>query len=84
MFDVFRDLMPLVQFKKCEKHPWMSVNFSNTPPWGFFAFLKLYKWYQIAQRITHVSYCIFYGINPFLAQCSFSINPENVRKPLAF
>ena len=24
---------------------------SNTPPWVFFTFVKLYKWYQIAQRI---------------------------------
>ena len=32
---------------KCEKHSW-----SNTPPWVFFTFLKLYKWYQIAQSIT--------------------------------
>ena len=26
---------------------------SNTPPWMFFTFLKLYKRYQIAQSITH-------------------------------
>ena len=25
---------------------------SNTPPWVFFTFFKLYKWYQIAQNIT--------------------------------
>ena len=25
---------------------------SNTSPWVFFMFSKLYKWYQIAQRIT--------------------------------
>ena len=24
---------------------------SNTPPWMFFTFIKLYKWYHIAQRI---------------------------------
>ena len=24
----------------------------NTPPWVFLTFFKLYKWYQIAQRIT--------------------------------
>ena len=24
----------------------------NTPPWVFFTFFKLYKWYQIAQRMT--------------------------------
>ena len=30
-----------------------SCNFSkiNTPPWVFFTFFKLHKWYQIAQRI---------------------------------
>ena len=40
-----RDLVPFVQFKKREKHPCRSVNFSktNTPPWVFFTFLKLYK-----------------------------------------
>ena len=26
---------------------------SNTPPWVFFTFLKLYKWHQIAQSITY-------------------------------
>ena len=31
-----------------------ACNFTkiNTPPWVFFTFLKLYKRYQIAQRIT--------------------------------
>ena len=24
---------------------------SNTPSWVFFTFIKLHKWYQIAQRI---------------------------------
>ena len=28
---------------------------SNTPPWAFFVFLKLYKWYQIAQNITYMT-----------------------------
>ena len=27
--DVLRDLVPFVQFKKCEKHPWRSVTFSK-------------------------------------------------------
>ena len=58
--DALRNLVPFVQFKKCEKHPWRSVNFnqvtkSNTPPWMFFTFFKLYKWYQIAQNITYSS-----------------------------
>ena len=25
----------------------------NTPPWVFFTFFKLYKWYQILQRTTY-------------------------------
>ena len=27
--DTLRDLVPFVQFKKREKHPWRSVTFSN-------------------------------------------------------
>ena len=50
-FDALRDLLPFAQFKKREKHPWRSVtlllvcNFtkSNTLPWVFFTFFKLYK-----------------------------------------
>ena len=60
------DLVPFVQFKTCEKQPWRSAkllacNFtkSNTPPWVFFTFFKLYRWYQIAQNITFVS-CMHY------------------------
>ena len=57
-------MVPLVQFKKREKQPWRSVNFSrvagfslhftkiNTPLWLFLTFFKLYKWYQIVQRTT--------------------------------
>ena len=32
-----------------------ACNFTkiNTPPWVFFTFFKLYKCYQIAQRITY-------------------------------
>ena len=55
--DALRDLVPSVQFKKREKHPWRSVTFSkvakktllkkfaksNTPPWVFFTFFKLYE-----------------------------------------
>ena len=48
---------------KTWKHPWRSIKFSkvadlqvsggNTPPWLFFMFFKLGKWYQIAQSITY-------------------------------
>ena len=27
---------------------------SNTPPWVFFTFFKLYKWYQIAQSVSYI------------------------------
>ena len=27
---------------------------SNTPPWVFFTFIELYKWYQIVQRTTYM------------------------------
>ena len=58
-----RNLVSFVQFKKREENPWRNVNFSkvagftkiNTPPWLFFTFFKLYKWYRIAQRITYHS-----------------------------
>ena len=29
MFGALRDLVPFVQFKKREKHPWRSVNYSK-------------------------------------------------------
>ena len=61
------DLAPFVEFKKKrEEHPYRSVTFtskvvglvcnfskSNTPPWVFFTFFKLYKWYQTAQHIMY-------------------------------
>ena len=44
-----RDLIPFLQFKKREKHPWRSVTFSKvagfSPPWVLFTFFKLYIWY---------------------------------------
>ena len=44
--DALRDLVPFLQFKKHEKHPWRSVNLSkvagftkiNTTPWVFLTF----------------------------------------------
>ena len=55
--DVLLDLVPFVQFKKREKHPWRSITFtkSNASPWVLFTFFKLYKWYQIAQHITYLT-----------------------------
>ena len=31
----------------------LQASKSNTPTWVLFTFFKLYKWYQIAQRITY-------------------------------
>ena len=33
---------------------------SNTPPWLFFTFFKLRKWYQIAQSITYIHPYAYY------------------------
>ena len=33
--------------------PTSNFTIINTPPWVFFMFFKLYKWYQIAQNITY-------------------------------
>ena len=38
----------------CQKAEACDFNKSNAPPWVFFTFLKLYTWYQIAQRVTNV------------------------------
>ena len=40
MCDAVRDLVAFVQFKKPEKHPWRSVNFSKVAGWPA-ALLKL-------------------------------------------
>ena len=31
--DALRNLVPFVQFKKCEKHPWRSITFSKVVGW---------------------------------------------------
>ena len=46
--DVLLNLVPFVQFEK-QENTHGGVIFStksNTPPWLFFTFFKLYKWYQ--------------------------------------
>ena len=61
---------------KMWKHPWRSVTFSksNTPPWVFFVFLTLYKWYQIAQSIT-INLAKYYE-----EKKTFQINKRGVKK----
>ena len=38
---------------------------SNTPSWVFLTFLKLYKWYQIAQSVTYALF-LFFPVRFFL------------------
>ena len=68
--DALRDLVLFVQFKICEKHPWMSnlkalqVEISNltesiSTPRVFSTLFKLYKFHQIAQRITYEDIVLF-------------------------
>ena len=52
IWDALHDLVPFAQFKKREKAEACNFTKGNTPPWVFFTFLKLYKWYEIAQSIT--------------------------------
>ena len=40
-------LLAKLQAKGC------SFTKSSTPPWVFFTFFKLYKWYQIMQNISY-------------------------------
>ena len=55
-----RDLVPLVQFKKHEKHLWRTVTFTKVKVIKvalvhecFSHFYKFDKWYQIMQSITY-------------------------------
>ena len=60
------NLVPFVQFKKRVK-AWklLYLTKSNTPPWVFFTFLKLYSWYQIVQTITNIYYAKLIGLFPW-------------------
>ena len=62
--DALRNLVPIVEFKK--------QHFSM----GVFTFFELYKWYQIAQRITIYK--------PIFYESFYFATPENKRKPLFF
>ena len=63
--NALRDLLSSVQFLKRKKHPWKNVTFSKVagfsiiPSWVVSTFLKLYKWYQIAQSISYQSPYLF-------------------------
>ena len=90
--DALRDFVLFVQFKKHAKHPWRSVTFSKvagwspqksyTPPWVFFTFFKLYKWYQIPQSLSSVleetNVVINFSIDPFYKYASENQRFDNV------
>ena len=69
IWDILHDLVPFVQFKKRENTHVRVLTFSqvadftksNNHPWVFFTFLKLYKWYQIAQRTKYIPRKMFIG-----------------------
>ena len=64
--DAFRDLVHLYNLKnvknihggvlllvKLQNEVWNFIK-TFTPTWTFFTFLKLYKWYQIAQSVSNI------------------------------
>ena len=77
-YDALRSLVPFVQFKKREKHPWRSLTFSkitcnfnknNTLQWMFLTFFKFYEWYQIAQSVS-IKDCTVESHNGYPLRCS--------------
>ena len=54
-----------------------ACNFTKcyTPPWVFFAFFKLYKWYQIVQSITFALRRL---------QTSYRVYSGRINKPINF
>ena len=58
---------------------------ANTPPWVFFTFFKLYKWYQIVQRITydvHMSWTSNECLKNVRVKFKYPLVNENESQPL--
>ena len=63
IYDALRDLVPLYNLKNLKNTQGRVLQLvrlqastfiftkSNTPPWLFFMFFELYKWFQIVQSI---------------------------------
>ena len=51
---------------------WLACNFTkiNTPPWVFFTFFKLCKWYLIAQRIILLKVTLLHGCFSRFLNCT--------------
>ena len=62
-------MLPLkLQAKAC------NFTESNTPPWVFFTFLKLHKWYQISQSILYSKIEVLYsGYSLLMSEKLFSM-----------
>ena len=85
-WEVLRDLVPFVQFKKREKHPWKSATFTNskTPTYvfsTFFTFLSCAngaKWRKVSHIFLepHLKSCFFreYLLETFVVVVTHSVN----------
>ena len=72
--DALRSLVPFVQFKNVKNtHGGVLLLFTkgSTPPWVFYTFFKLYKWYQIARNIPY-KFMIFEAVQLF-ESCDTSV-----------
>ena len=64
---------------KRERQPWWSDTLactftkSNTTPWVFFTFSKLYKWQQITKSITNILAIFSTGTNILNLNCFFGL-----------
>ena len=50
---------------------------SNNLPWVFFTFFKLYKWYKIAQKVSHVPSVELPSLNNYCLRFSLQNQIEN-------
>ena len=65
--DALRDLVPFAQFKKCEKHPWRSVNFRKC--------INVIRSFQ-SQSFLNIAICLL-TITEFSEQKSNNKNEQN-------
>ena len=56
--DALHDFVSFVQFKKCEKHPWRSVNFSKVAR------------FSLINRVPNMSLFLIYRKHSIYLQCN--------------
>ena len=54
LYAIMYHLLNLKNVKNTHGGVLLLVTRGNTPPWTFFMFFILHKWYQIAQNITYL------------------------------